>query len=162
MKTFTVCFFGHRQLSDSFNVEKHLESILHDIIMTKEYIEFLVGRDGEFDQIATSAIKRAIEKISYGNTSLILVLPYERVDYRDNRESYEKFYDEVEICQASSEAHYKAAIEIRNREIIRRSDLVICNVEHLYGGAFKAMSYAEKIGKQIVYLKNYRNEQFLF
>ena len=151
MKTFTVCFFGHRQLSDSFNVEKHLESILHDLIVTKEYIEFLVGRNGDFDQIATSAIKRAIEKNSYGNTSLILVLPYERADYRDNHESFEQYYDEVQICYESSHAHPKGAIFERNKQMADRSDLVICAVE-CDGGAARAVKFAEQQGKKVINL----------
>ena len=98
MEIYTVSFFGHRQLSDHFAVEERLEPILRDIIQTKEYIEFLVGRDGEFDQLVSSTIRRCKEKYSCGNVSHILVLPYERADYRDNRESFETYYDEIEIC----------------------------------------------------------------
>ena len=49
MNLFAVSFFGHRQVDDPFLIERQLESIIRELLLTKEYIEFLVGRDGEFD-----------------------------------------------------------------------------------------------------------------
>ena len=152
MNIFTVTFFGHRHLSEPFVVEERLEPILHDLIATKEYVDFLVGRDGEFDQLVSSAIRRAVDAYGCGNTSHILVLPYERAEYRDNRESFEAYYDEVEICSESASAHPKAAIFERNKQMILRSDLVICAIEYGSGGAYAAVKYAEKQGKKIVNL----------
>ena len=151
MEIYTVSFFGHRQLSDHFAVEERLEPVLRDIIQSKEYVEFLVGRDGEFDQLVSSTIRRCKEKYSCGNISHILVLPYERADYRDNRKSYEAYYDEVQICYESSVAHPKSAIEVRNKSMIDRSDLVICASMHS-GGADKAMRYAIRQGKKVINL----------
>ena len=152
MNIYTVTFFGHRNLSDQFTIEERLDPILRDLINTKEYIEFLVGSDGDFDQFVSSAIIRAKEKYGYGNVSHILVLPYERADYRDNKESFEQYYDEVQICAESQGAYPKAAIVIRNRAMVDRSDMVICYVEHRSGGAYAAVSYAEKQGKHIINL----------
>ena len=129
MNIFTVSFFGHRNLSDQFAIEERLAPILRDLINNKEYIEFLVGRDGDFDQLISLAIIRAKEKYAYGNVSHILVLPYERADYRDNKENYEQYYDEVQICAESSGVHYKAAILERNKSMVRASGqniVVIC------------------------------------
>ena len=50
MNLFAVSFFGHRQVDDPFLIERQLESIICELLLTKEYVEFLVGRDGEFDQ----------------------------------------------------------------------------------------------------------------
>ena len=152
MNIYTVTFFGHRHLSDQFAIEERLDPILRDLINNREYVEFLVGRDGEFDQLVSSAIIRAKEKYAYGNVSHILMLPYERADYRDNKESFERYYDEVEICAESQGAYLKAAIGIRNRVMVDRSDLVICYVERKNGGAYAAVSYAEKQGKHIINL----------
>ena len=152
MNIYTVSFFCHRHLSDPFVIEARLQPILRDFINTKEYVEFLVGRDGEFDQLVSSSIRRAKESYAYGNVSHILVLPYERADYRNNRCNYEAYYDEVEICPDAAAAHPKAAIFERNKCMIDRSDLVICAIEHKSGGAYKAVQYAKKQGKQIIYL----------
>ena len=75
INTFTVSFFGHRHLSDQFAIENRLEPILRDIIQSKEFVEFLIGRDGDFDQLVSSTIRRCKEKYSSGNVSHILVLP---------------------------------------------------------------------------------------
>ena len=144
MNIYTVTFFGHRHLSDPFAVEKQLEPILHDLITSKEYVYFFVGRDGEFDQLAASTVRKAIGDYACGNASLILVLPYERAEYRDNRESFEAYYDEIEICLESANAHPKAAIFERNNQMILQADLVICAIEHDSGGAFMAVKFAEK------------------
>ena len=152
MDTYTVAFFGHRELTDAFAIEERLKPILRDLICNKEYVEFLVGRDGEFDQLAASAVREAVERYGSGNTSLVLVLPYERAEYRDNIDSYLVYYDEVEICPESAKAHFKAAIGIRNRVMVDRAELVVCAVERKSGGAYTAMKYAEKQGKRIINL----------
>ena len=82
----------------------------------------------------------------------MLVLPYERAEYRDNMESFLTYYDEVEICPESAKAHFKAAIGIRNRAMVDRADLVICAVERESSGAYTAMKYAEKQEKRIINL----------
>ena len=151
LNIYTVTFFGHRRLPDMLALEEQLIEILQELVMTKEYVEFLVGREGDFDQLAASTVKSVIRSYGNGNASLILILPYERAEYRDNMESFESYYDEVQICYESSQAHPKAAIEVRNRQMIDRSDLVICAVEH-GGGADKAMRYAIRQGKKVINL----------
>ena len=151
MDLFTVAFFGHRELSDTFAIEARLEETIRDLILNKEYIEFLVGRDGEFDQLVSSVIRRCKEKYACGNVSHILVLPYERAEYRENRDSFESYYDEVEIYPGDG-AYFKDAIIQRNRYMAERADLIICCIEHRSGGAYAAVKYAEKIGKAIINL----------
>ena len=149
MDIYTVSFFGHRFVERASEIEVRLEILLHDLITHKQYVEFLVGRDGEFDLLAASAIRRAVNQYGCGNTSLILVLPYMKAEYRDNEQSYLDYYDEVEICADSSEVHYKSAIQVRNRCMVDRSDLVVCCIQHKSGGAYKTVLYAKKQGKQV-------------
>ena len=58
MNIYTVTFFGHRYIDNIFKIEEKLEPILKDLIDQKEYVEFLVGRDGEFDQLVASTVRR--------------------------------------------------------------------------------------------------------
>ena len=51
MKTYTVSFFGHRQIDYSIEIENHLERLVCKLLLEKEYVVFLVGRDGAFDQL---------------------------------------------------------------------------------------------------------------
>ena len=151
LDVYTVSFFGHRELPNMFAIEDKLMSILREIINTHEYVEFLVGRDGDFDQLCSSCVRRAIADYATGNASLILVLPYERADYRDNKESFEQYYDEVQICYEASQVHPKKAILERNKQMVDRADLVICAVEYA-GGAAKAVQYSERQGKKVINL----------
>lgn len=152
MNIYTVSFFGHREMEHPFEIEKRLEAVITNLINKKDYIEFLVGRDGEFDQLASSTVCRVAKRLEYGNTALVLVLPYMRAEYRDNEDSFHEYYDEVEICGKSATAYPAAAFKKRNRSMVDRSDLVICCVERKEGGAYSTMRYAERSGKEILNL----------
>ena len=152
MNIYTVSFFGHREVEKPTEIEKPLDNLLYDLITQKEYVEFLIGRDGEFDLLASSAIRRAVKNYSSGNVSFILVLPYMRANYRDNEQNFLDYYDEVEICEESSSVHFKSAIQVRNRSMIDRSDLVVCWIQHKSGGAYKTIQYAEKQNRRIINL----------
>lgn len=154
MDIYTVSFFGHREIERVAEIERSLDNLLHDLITKKEYVEFLIGRDGEFDLLASSVIKRAIRSYGYGNTYFTLVLPYIKAEYRDNNKSYLDYYDDVEICAESAEAHYKSAIQIRNRNMVDRSNLVVFFIQRNSGGAYQTMQYALKQGKRIINLSN--------
>ena len=73
MDIYTVSFFGHREVERASEIESKLDQLLRDLITQKLYVELLVGRDGEFDLLAASAIRRAVNQYGYGNTSIILV-----------------------------------------------------------------------------------------
>lgn len=144
LETYTVSFFGHRQIENMFRLENALEQIICRLLREKEYVEFLVGRDGEFDQLVSSTVKRCKCKVEEHNSALVWVLPYPTAEYLNNEESFHNYYDEIEICEASASAHFKAAIQIRNRSMVDRSDLVVFCVERKSGGAYQTMQYAAK------------------
>ena len=58
MNIYTVCFFGHRYIERGTEIENRLDKLLHDLITQKEYVDFLIGRDGDFDLLASAAIKQ--------------------------------------------------------------------------------------------------------
>ena len=150
LDVYTVSFFGHRYIDNISAIEDKLEPIIENLLRTKEYVEFLVGRNGDFDRIAASVVRRVKNRIDYGNCELILILPYPTAEYRENEEYFHQYYDDVEICYESSHSHYKAAIGIRNRSMIDRSNLVICYVTNDNGGAYKAVRYAENMFKDVL------------
>lgn len=152
MEIFTVAFFGHRYIDDPFRIEERLEEHIRRLLEEKEYVDFLVGRDGEFDQFASSAVLRVRKRYRDDNSSLILVLPYARAEYLNNEESYHDYYSEVEISYEASKAHPKAAIQIRNREMVDRADLILCCIEREKGGAWQTIEYAIKQGKTVINL----------
>lgn len=150
MEIYTVSFFGHRQLDGFIEAERRLEKLIRELLAEREYVEFLVGRNGDFDQLAASTVLRLKRTVRDDNSSLVLVLPYLTAEYANNRDSFEDYYDEIEVCQAAAGGHFKSAIQTRNREMVDRSDLVICCIEQNKGGAYQTMQYARRQEKKIV------------
>lgn len=149
MEIFTVTFFGHRDFCEHHKYEEKLLSFLVNLINTKEYIEFIMGRNGEFDIFAESVVKKAQNRAGHSNSSLILINPYPMKD----DEYYEKYYDEVEICNESISAHFKAAIEIRNKIMAQRANIIISYISSPHGGAYSAVMEGKKLNKIVINLQ---------
>lgn len=144
MNTYTVSFFGHRSIEEPILIEKRLKGLILWLLRGKEYIEFLVGRDGEFDQLVSSIVRRCKREYRSDNSAHVLVLPYVTAEFRDNEDSFREYYDEIEICETSTGGHFKAAHQARNREMVERSHLVVFCIQHENGGAWQTMKYARK------------------
>ena len=149
---FTVAFFGHRYVDDIIALENLLEKQIYKIISEKEYVDFLVGRNGDFDLCAASSVVRIRKKYRDDNSAIVLVLPYATAEYIKNEEAYLDYYTDVEISDSASNAHPKSAIQIRNREMVDRADLIICYIDHKSGGAWKTVKYAIEQGKDVINL----------
>ena len=150
MRIFTVSLFGHRKIDRLRRIDERLIPIVKDLIQTKTYVSFLIGRNGEFDEYAASVIKRLQKDFGKENNDITLVLPYTvaKLEY------YEKYYDHIIIPENMYGAHPKGAITLRNRWMAEQSDLVLAYVEKNSGGAYTAMKYAEKMNKNVINLAN--------
>lgn len=158
MEIYTVSFFGHRYIDNPFPVEKALEELIGSLLRSKEYVEFLVGRNGDFDQLVSSAIRRCKREIRDNNSAHVWVLPYVTADYRDNEDAYRAYYDEIEVF-GSAGGHYKTAFQARNRSMVDRSHLVVFCVERKEGGAYQTMRYTIQQGKPYINLADKREER---
>lgn len=156
MRIFTVSFFGHRILDDPFTIERQLEPLIRKLLREKEYVEFLVGRDGEYDQIVSSTIRRCKRNVRSDNSSHIWVLPYMTSEFRSNEALFLEYYDAVEICDTAAQGHFMAAYQRRNREMADRSDLVIFSVHHRRGGAWQTLQYTQRSGIPYINLADSR------
>ena len=159
LKPYTVSSFGDRISEDFDRAEAKAETHIRDLILQKEYVEFLVGRGGDFDQIVSSAVKRLQRRIRADNSSLVWVLSYPTAELRNNGESFSAYYDEIEISDAAENNHPKRAYQIRNRQMVDRSDLVVFYVEHNSGGAYQTMRYAQEKGKRIINLAKRQDDE---
>ena len=146
MDIYTVSLFGHRDVDDLWHLEKQLTPILEELIQTKAYVSFLIGRNGEFDVHTASLIKHAQRKYGKENNDMTLVLPYKVA----NIEDYEKYYDSIIIPDCLYKIHPKSVIGLRNRWMIEQSDFAIFHLTRESGGAYKTMKYAESIGKKFI------------
>ena len=149
---YTVAFFGHRYIDNPLKIEELLEEQIRKLIDENEYVEFLVGHNGDFDRCVSSAVLRVRKNYRDDNSSLVLMLPYATAEYLNNEEYFHRFYTDVEISYKASKAYPKSAIQIRNREMVDRADLVVCYIEENAGGAWKTIQYAIAKGKDVIKL----------
>ncbi len=146
MDVFTVSLFGHREIDDLRRLKDQIAPVIKELIQTKSYVVFLIGRDGEFDEYTASVIKHAQKEVGRENNEITLVLPYTVA----NMEYYQEYYDSIIIPESVHGVHPKSAITLRNEWMIEQSDIVLVYVEHDKGGAYAAMKYAAKLNKRVV------------
>ena len=138
-------------------IEQSLEELIGSLLRSKEYVEFLVGRNGDFDQLVSSAICRCKREIREDNSAHVWVLPYVTADYQNYEEDYRAYYDEIEVFDSAGK-HFKAAFQARNRSMVDRSHLVVFFVERKEGGAYQTMRYAIQQGKDYINLADEKEE----
>ena len=153
---YTVAFFGHREIEHFKETQQALEKLIESMMREHEYVEFLVGRNGEFDQLTASTVRAIRKRLGCRNCSLVLVLPYMTAEFRDNEASFLEYYDEVEVSSAAEGVHFKSAMQTRNREMVDRANLVIFCVDHASGGAYQTLKYAKKIHKPYIIISEKR------
>ncbi|MBQ7522528.1 MAG: hypothetical protein IJU14_06590 [Clostridia bacterium] len=157
MNIYTVSFFGHRTIENQDDVEIRLEDTIDNILNNNDYVRFLVGYEGEFDLLVAPIIHHCRKKSGKYNNELVLVMPYIRKEYLNYQKSFYQNYDFIEVCSQSSLAYYKQSIVIRNKKMVDRSDLVVCYILRNSGGAYKTVSYAKKLNRQVINIASDRN-----
>ena len=116
----------------------------------RTFLRLNVGRDGDFDQIATSAVLKAKHSYAEHRCDITWVMPYSKSEYTKNAEDFDKYYDYVIVCPDSEKVHPKQAIQVRNKWMVDRSDLTVFWVERENGGAYKTMRYAVRLCKNLL------------
>ena len=147
---YTISFFGHREIDYFFQYGSKVEDIIYKAIEDNPYVEILVGRDGDFDTLVSATTQKIRRNVGSARCGLTWVLPYEKAEYDNNAEDFNKYYDNIEICVKSAKSHPKSAIQIRNKSMVDRSDLIVFFVERNKGGAYQTMQYAIKQEKNII------------
>lgn len=147
---YTVSFLGHRHIDRFFDVERRMLPLIRHLIQTKPFVTFLVGWQGDFDNLASGLIRRVKSEINDCNSDHTLVLPYTVAALRHDEKLLLKAYDDVVVCPAAEHAHPKAAYSVRNAYMIDRADLCVFCVARASGGAYRALRYAEAHKKTIL------------
>ncbi len=147
METYKITFIGHREFYHHRTLEEKLPKLLRQYLSSHEYVEFYIGRSGEFDIAVASIVKQLQKDLGTHNNRLILVLPYPV----KNIDEHEKYYDKV-LLPLPSTTHYKRAITARNEWLVDNCDLLIAYTERETGGAYATCKYARKTGKPVVQL----------
>ena len=106
--------------------------------------------DSVFDQCVSSSVLRVRKNHRDDNSAPVLVLPYPTAEYLNNENYFHDHYTDIEVSHAASVAHPKSAIQICNREMADRVDLIICCIEHKNGGAWQTVKHSIKQGKTVI------------
>lgn len=142
---YRVSMIGHRVVED-YSVEERLHELFRELPRTREYVEFYLGRNGDFDILAASVIKRLQKNYRDDNSAMILVLPYPVKNY----EYYEDYYDEIIIPDELHGVHPKAAITERNRWMVTNTDVLIAYIQNESGRTAPCVHMAEQLGRKII------------
>ena len=140
------CGFGHRVML--MDVEKPLRETLERLVEERGVRVFYTGGMGEFDELFARAVRSM--KRECPSLRLALVMPYLTERLNLDKAFYEAQYDEILIPAELDGVHPKAAIGLRNRWMVERSDVVIAALHRDFGGAAEAVRYAENRGKEVV------------
>ena len=112
---------------------------------------FYTGAMGEFDEIFSSAVR--FLKKTYPEIKLVCVKPYLTKEINESGDYLYSLYDDIIIPTELADIHYKTVITKRNQWIIDKCDVVIGYTIRDYGGAYKAIDYAKKKGKEIIIIE---------
>lgn len=152
MDVFTVAFFGHKKIEESVDLEKCLDEQILRLLARKRRALFLVGCDGDFDQLVAKSVHRVRTKYQVDNCDLVMIIPDLSPKYMHRIDNPEYFYAAVEVSIAASLERPKYMIQTRNREMIDRADLILCYLTHESPIAWKSVQYAISKGKMVINL----------
>ena len=140
------CCFGHRELY--LKIAEELDEIVENIIKQYHTVIFMTGGTGATDSQFISTVVKFRRK--YPSVKLFLIMPYLTTELNESKEYYENLYDDIIIPDELMGVHYKSAIEKRNQWMVDRCDSIIDCTYRNFGGAYKAVKYAEKESKTII------------
>lgn len=112
---------------------------------------FYTGAMGEFDEIFSFAVR--FLKKTYPGIKLVCVKPYLTKEINESGKYLYSLYDDIIIPTELADIHYNTVITKRNQWIIDKCDVVIGYTIRDYGGAYKAIDYAKKKGKEIIIIE---------
>ena len=148
-----ITFFGHSNYIYNVDDEITLMELFENIIQNKK-VNFYFGGYGNFDNFALKCAKKYKEK--HNNCQLIFITPYIN-SWLDNRKDYiNKNFDGI-IYPEIETVPLKFAISKRNEWMIDKADYLFAYVNCHFGGAYKALLYANRNKKPYtnLYSDNY-------
>lgn len=143
------------KVKDYRQVEEELDEVIELLHRKYGFIDYNVGRNGEFDELATQAVRRFRREWEEW-CELTLVEPYPVA----NLDIIEKSYDSV-IIPTDRKCHFKAAIGERNKWLAENCDMMIVYIKRDYGGAYKCYKHAQELGVPIMNIAdNIKNQEW--
>ena len=137
-----VTFCGHREVYQQEQIADELDRIIEKLIMNGAD-QFLLGGYEQFDMLAARVVAKA--KVRHPNIESVLVIPYLDRQYDTS------LYDRT-LYPALENVPRRFAILKRNEYMVDAADIVVAYVKYEWGGAAKALEYARRRKKQIMWM----------
>lgn len=152
-KSKTVCFSGHRILSDSnAEIKDRLIAVITDCI--KDGItNFIAGGALGFDTISEQAIIELKNKYPFITLALALPCPpEEQIErWKPNQQIiYKQILNKADEVQIISPHYINGCMQKRNRFTVDNSTKLICYLRQNRGGTYYTVNYASKNNKKII------------
>ncbi len=133
-------FFGHRECPKT--VEKHLQDVLHMLVVDYHVDMFYVGNQGQFDTMVYRSLQKLKQKCPHIEFAVVLA-------YMPNKlHEFQCAYDTI-LPEGIEFVHPRYAITWRNKWMLMHSECVVTYVTHGWGGAAKWKENALRQGKQV-------------
>lgn len=147
-EVYTVSFFGNKELK-RYAIVRDVEALVRRLVWEKEYVEFLVGRGGQFEALVSAVIRKVKREYRDDNSRHIAILTDGMFLGEKTPAFIERFYDCAEVCEEAEKARFNKK-QICSRYMVDRSDLTVFYIEKEYGDAYITRKYAIKQKKEIV------------
>ena len=148
-----IAFSGHSVVLFRDKIKQTVKEQIRNYAVKGEKIICYLGGYGDFDNICARACKELKEECPH--IELVYITPYislsEQAKIKAMQESGE--YDSS-IYPPIENVPPKFAISKRNEWMMASADLIIAYVEHNFGGAYKALKFAERKKKKIINICN--------
>ena len=145
----TCCFTGHRVIKKDFDIE-NLEKIIKKVIKNG-YKTFLVGMALGFDTL----VFQTLLNFKQYNIDIIACVPCkEQNKYfnKDQKTTYRELIEKADKVVYVSDEYFDGCMQKRNRYMVDNSSILIAYLYSNMGGTKYTVNYAEKQGKNIIYI----------
>jgi uncharacterized phage-like protein YoqJ len=163
-KEHTCCFFGHRKIKITEELENRLKNVVEDLIVNKKVSNFLFGSKSEFDNLCLKIVTDFKKKHSH------IKRIYVRAEYPFIDENYEKYllkkYDCTYYPKQIVDAGKASYVE-RNYEMIDKSNYCIVYYDEKYipqkrkNKRQNLFDYQPKSGTKIAYNYAVKKEKMI-
>lgn len=128
-KVQTCCFFGHRKIKETPDLESKLIEVIEDLIVNRDVASFLFGSKSEFDSYCKKIVDRLKEKYPH------IKRVYVRSSFQHIPDWYEdsllEYYEETYFPEKIENSGRASYVE-RNQEMINKSDFCVVYYDENY------------------------------
>ena len=150
-----ITFLGHRLVPPGDRLIPRIKDVLLSRIGDTDEVTFYCGGYGDFDRLCAQ-VCRSIKK-DRGRCELVYITPYITEAQQKKVAAFldDGLYDSV-LYPPLEHIPPRFSILHRNEWMVSNADTVLAYVRTSYGGAYRGLLYAKKLGKDIINLAESR------